>query len=96
MEIAVGSGADDYADVGDTWSITAPPEKLQPVLDALEAAKIAVKESSIGFVPKNKKLVSGRDAELLLNLVEILDDHEDVAHVYADFDISDEELAKLS
>ncbi|HSO38136.1 MAG TPA: YebC/PmpR family DNA-binding transcriptional regulator [Labilithrix sp.] len=96
MEIAVGSGAEDYADDGDTWTVTAAPEKLQTVLDALEAAKLAVKESSLAFVPKTKKLVSGRDAELLLNLVEILDDHEDVAHVYADFDISDEELAKIT
>ncbi|CAN5878492.1 YebC/PmpR family DNA-binding transcriptional regulator [soil metagenome] len=96
MEIAVGSGAEDYADDGETWTVTAAPEKLQPVLDALEAAKLAVKESSLAFVPKTKKLVSGRDAELLLNLVDILDDHEDVAHVYADFDISDEELAKIT
>ncbi len=96
MEIAVGSGAEDYSDDGETWSVTASPDKLQPVLDALEAAKIAVKESSIGFVPKTKKLVGGRDAELLINLVDILDDHEDVAHVYADFDLSDEELAKIS
>jgi YebC/PmpR family DNA-binding regulatory protein len=96
MEVAVGNGAEDYADDGETWSVTAPPDALQKVLDALEAAKVAVKESSLAFVPKNKKLVSGRDAELLINLVEILDDHEDVAHVYADFDISDEELAKIT
>jgi YebC/PmpR family DNA-binding regulatory protein len=96
MDIAVGNGADDYSDEGETWSITAPPDKLQPVLDAFEAAKIAVKGSSLAFIPKNKKLVSGRDAELLMQLVDVLDDHEDVAHVYADFDISDEELAKIS
>ena len=96
MDIAVGNGAEDYSDEGETWSITAPPDKLQPVLDAFEAAKIAVKASSLAFIPKNKKLVSGRDAELLMQLVDILDDHEDVANVYADFDISDEELAKIS
>ena len=96
MEIAVGSGAEDYGDDGETWSVTAPPEALVAVLDALEAAKIAVKGSQLGFIPKNKKLVSGRDAEVLLHLVDVLDDHEDVAHVYADFDISDEELAKIT
>lgn len=96
MELAVGSGAEDYSDDGETWTVTAPPEALQTVLDALEAAKIAVKESTLAFVPKTKKLVSGRDAEVLMNLVEVLDDHDDVAHVYADFDISDEELAKIS
>jgi YebC/PmpR family DNA-binding regulatory protein len=96
MEIAVGAGAEDYADGGEVWTLTTPPESLQPVLEALEAAKIPVKESQLGFLPKTKKPVSGRDAEVLLNLAEVLDDHDDVQNVYADFDISDEELAKLS
>jgi YebC/PmpR family DNA-binding regulatory protein len=96
MEVAVGSGAEDYADDGETWSVMAPPDKLQAVLDALDGAKIAIKESSLAFIPKTKKLVTGRDAELLLQLAEVLDDHDDVAHVYADFDIEDEELAKLT
>ena len=96
MEIAVGAGAEDYADGGEVWTLTTPPESLHSVLEALEAAKIPVKESQLGFLPKNKKPVSGRDAEVLLNLAEVLDDHDDVQNVYADFDISDEELAKLS
>ena len=96
MEIAIGGGAEDYADDGETWTVTTPAESLQVVLDALEAAKIAVKASQLAFIPKNKKLVTGRDAEVLINLAEILDDHDDVANVYSDFDISDEELAKLT
>jgi YebC/PmpR family DNA-binding regulatory protein len=96
MDVAIGGGAEDYADDGETWSVTAPPDALQTVLDALEAAKVPVKEATLAFVPKTKKLVSGRDAEVLMNLVEVLDDHDDVAHVYADFDISDEELAKIT
>jgi len=96
MEIAIGGGAEDYVDDGETWTVTTPPEALQVVLDALEAAKIPVKASQLAFIPKNKKLVSGRDAEVLINLSEILDDHDDVANVYSDFDISDEELAKLT
>ena len=96
MEVAVGAGAEDYADNGEVWVLTTPPESLQVVLDALEAAKIAVKESQLAFIPKSKKQVAGRDAEVLLNLAEVLDDHDDVQNVYADFDISDDELAKLS
>ena len=91
-----GSGAEDYSDEGEIWSITSPPDALQKVLDALEGAKITVKASQLAFIPKNKKIVSGREAEVLINLAELLDDHDDVAHVYADFDVSDEELAKIS
>lgn len=96
MEIAVGAGADDYADDGEVWTVTTPPEAMLTVLDALEKATIATKESSLAYLPKTRKQVTGRDAEVCLHLAEVLDDHDDVAHVYADFDVSDEELAKLS
>jgi YebC/PmpR family DNA-binding regulatory protein len=96
MEVAASAGAEDYSDEGEVWSLTTPPEALQVVLDALEAAKVAVKASQLAFIPKTKKQVSGRDAEVLINLAEVLDDHDDVQNVYADFDVSDEELAKLS
>ena len=96
MEVAVGAGAEDYSDDGEVWTVITPPDALQVVLDALEAAKVAVKGSQLAFLPKTKKQVAGRDAEVLINLVEILDDHDDVQNVYADFDVSDEELAKLT
>src|SRR5262249_42260513 len=96
MEVAVGAGAEDYSDDGDVWTVTTPPEVLNAVLDALEKASIPTKASQLAYVPKTKKPVSGRDAEVLLNLADVLDDHDDVANVYADFDVSDEELQRLS
>jgi YebC/PmpR family DNA-binding regulatory protein len=95
MEVAVGAGAEDYVDVGEEWSVATPPDALAVVVEALEKASIAGK-GSLAYVPKTKKPLSGRDAEVALNLVEALDDHDDVQNVYADFDISDEDLAKLS
>ena len=95
METAVGAGAEDYSDAGDEWQVTTPADSMNVVLDALEKAKLVVKGSSIVYLPKIKKPIAGRDAEVALNMVEALDDHDDVQNVYADFDISDEELAKL-
>ena len=63
---------------------------------ALEAAKIAVKSSSLAFVPKSKKPVTGRDAEVALNLIDSLEEHDDVQNVYADLDVSDEEMARIA
>lgn len=96
MEVAVGAGAEDYADNGDEWLVTTPPDELDAVVKALEGAGIAVKSSSLAYVPKAKKPISGRDAEVALNLADALDDHDDVQNVYSDFDISDEEMAKLA
>jgi YebC/PmpR family DNA-binding regulatory protein len=96
MDVAVGAGADDYSDSGDEWLVTTPPDGLDVVLKALEAAGVAVKGSGLGFLPKNKKPISGRDAEVCLNLAEAIDDHDDVQNVYSDFDISDEEMRKIA
>lgn len=94
MDIAVGAGADDYTDAGETWTVTTPPDQLNTILEALEKASITVKESTLSFFPKATKPVTGDDAAKLLRLVDMLDDHDDVANVYADFDVSDEDMAK--
>ncbi|MBK6698169.1 MAG: YebC/PmpR family DNA-binding transcriptional regulator [Myxococcales bacterium] len=96
MDSAVGAGAEDYTDIGDDWLVTTPPDALTIILDALEAAKIATKTSALGYVPKTKKPLEGRDAEVALQLADVLDDHDDVQNVYGDFDISDAEMERIS
>ena len=53
-----------------------------------QANPLDVFSSKAAFVPKNKKTVTERDAEVCLNLVEALDDHDDVQNVFSDFDIN--------
>jgi YebC/PmpR family DNA-binding regulatory protein len=96
MEVAVGGGADDYADDGDVWTVLSAPEALDRVTVALEKEKIAVKSSRLGFLPKNKKEVRGRDAEVCLNLADALDEHDDVQNVYSDFDVPEDELTRIA
>jgi YebC/PmpR family DNA-binding regulatory protein len=96
MEAALNAGAEDYRDEGDVWTVYMPPEQLYAVVAALEAAKLPLQESKVAYVPKNKKAVSGREAEVCLNMVEALDDHDDVQNVFADFDISDDELQRIT
>src|SRR3954467_11787609 len=96
MEAALEAGAEDYRDEGGVWAVYTPPNDVEKVTAALEAAKLPISSSKAGFVPKNKKMVTERDAEVCLNLVEALDDHDDVQNVFSDFDISEEELSKLT
>lgn len=95
MEAAVEAGADDYRDEGDVWMVYTPKEQLYEVVAALEKSGLSLGESKIAYVPKNKKDVVGRDAEVCLNLVDALDEHDDVQGVFSDFDVSDEELARI-
>jgi YebC/PmpR family DNA-binding regulatory protein len=95
MEVGVGAGAEDYQDAGDDWQLTTPADILNVVLDALEKAHIKAKSGSLAYLPKTKKPLAGRDAEVALNLVDVLDDHDDVQNVFADFDVSDDELERI-
>jgi YebC/PmpR family DNA-binding regulatory protein len=96
MDAAVGAGADDYRDEGEVWVVYTPIDQFHQVTTALEQAKLPIQESKISYVPKVKKTISGREAEVCLNMVENFDDHDDVQNVYADFDVSDEELGRLT
>jgi YebC/PmpR family DNA-binding regulatory protein len=96
MEAAVGAGADDYREEGDVWLVCTPSSDLDRVTATFEQAKLPIQESKLGYLPKVKKTVSGREAEVCLSLFEALDDHDDVQKVFADFDVSDEELSRLA
>ncbi len=95
FEAAAGAGADDIEDLDESWLITTEKADLDAVQKALVSAGIEVAAAELAKLPKNKKVVSGRDAEVLINLVEALEDHDDVQKVYSDFDLSDEAVASL-
>jgi YebC/PmpR family DNA-binding regulatory protein len=96
FEAAVGAGAEDVEDVGDRWMVSTEKTTLEEVRQAVVAAGMQVQSAELSKLPKNKKHVEGRDAELCMNLVEALEDHDDVQKVYADFELSEAELQRLS
>ncbi len=96
MEAVLEAGAEDYRNEGDVWVVYTPVEDLFSVVAGLEAAGLPIQDSRIAYVPKVKKEVSGRDAEVCMNLVDALDDHDDVQNVFSDFDVSDAELSRIS
>jgi YebC/PmpR family DNA-binding regulatory protein len=96
FEVAVGAGAENVEDVGDRWMVTTEKTSLEQVRQALLGAGITAVTAELSQLPKNKKVVEGRDAEVLMNLVESLEDHDDVQKVYSDFELSEAELQRLS
>jgi YebC/PmpR family DNA-binding regulatory protein len=96
FELAVGAGADDVEDVGDAWQVRTEKGALEDVRAAIETAKLAIATAGLAMVPKTKKVVSGRDAEVLVNLYEALDEHDDVQKLFTDFELSEEAAAALS
>jgi YebC/PmpR family DNA-binding regulatory protein len=96
FDVAVGAGAEDVQGDEERWVITTPVETLEAVRSALVAAKLPVSSAELSKLAKTPKVIGGRDAEVGMNLVEALEDHDDVQKVYTDFELSDEALANLS
>jgi YebC/PmpR family DNA-binding regulatory protein len=96
LEIALDAGADDISAEGDVFEITTDPKLLSAVRDALEAADIEVRSAVLTRVPGSTALIDDEgDARKVLSLMEILEDHEDIQNVSANFDIPDAILEKL-
>ncbi|MBS0296698.1 MAG: YebC/PmpR family DNA-binding transcriptional regulator [Proteobacteria bacterium] len=97
MEAAIEAGAQDVeSDPEEGHTIFTAFEDLNEVAEALEKALGAPKSTSIVWRPKSLTPVSGDAAGTLMKLMDVLDDDDDVQNVYANFEISDEDMAKLT
>lgn len=96
MEIALEAGAEDVQDMDDSWEITTSVNDFETVREAFEAKGIAVANSEISRIPQTTVNLAGKEAEQMIRLMDSLEDHDDVQNVYANFDISAEEMERLS
>jgi transcriptional/translational regulatory protein YebC/TACO1 len=96
LEIITEAGADDMNDDGSNWEILSAPENFHNVVEGLKAAQITPAAAEVSMVPQNYVKLSGKQADQMLRLMEELEDHEDVSHVYANFDIEEAELQALT
>ena len=87
---------DDVRNDGSHWEVIAPPEQHEAILEALQQAGIETDSAEIAMVPQNLVKLEGKNAAGMLKLSEVLEDHDDVQHVYSNFDIDEEELERLS
>ncbi|MHC4265196.1 MAG: YebC/PmpR family DNA-binding transcriptional regulator [Planctomycetota bacterium] len=97
MEIALSSGADDMENTGHVYEIMCEPGAFEGLKNALESQEIATEVAEISMVPQNHVSIGDENtARKILALMEEFDDHDDVQNVYANFDIPDEVVSKVS
>jgi YebC/PmpR family DNA-binding regulatory protein len=90
MLVSLEAGAEDITDAGDHWQVTTPPSEISTVRAALEAADIPFESAEVTLLPTTTvPLGNESDAKKVLHLVDLLEDHDDVQNVYANFDIPD-------
>jgi len=92
MELTLEAGADDIKAEGEVFEIYTAPNVYDSVVAALKAAGIEPEEAQIGKYADNSIPLEGHRAQAMLKLMEMLEENEDVQDVWANFDISDEEL----
>lgn len=95
LDAALEAGAEDIETEGDTYEVTTAWNDVMDVKDTLEAGGIAVASAEITMLPKSTLQVDTKTAEAILRLMDALEDQDDVQHVYSNFDIPDEVMAKM-
>ena len=95
MEAAIEAGAEDVESDEEAHVIFTAFEDLGAVIEALEKALGPAKSTAIVWRPKSLTPVGGDDVATLMKLLDALDDDDDVQNVFGNYEISDEDLAKL-
>ncbi|OQY28512.1 MAG: YebC/PmpR family DNA-binding transcriptional regulator [Candidatus Cloacimonetes bacterium 4572_55] len=88
--------AEDVKDEGESFVVITGVENFEEIKKALEKNGIKYSESALEMIPKTMTQISGKHASSLIKLLERLEDHEDVQHIFSNFDMSEEELAALT
>jgi YebC/PmpR family DNA-binding regulatory protein len=96
LPIILDAGADDMKVEGEDYSIICTPDNFEAVKQAITAKSIKIESAEILLIADNTIKVEGKDAENLLKLMELLEEHDDVQKVHANFDIDDKELTRIN
>ena len=96
IETVLDAGADDVNTEGETYEILTPPGRLEAVKEALAAKNVPIQSAELTKISSIQVPLTEKDAESVLRLVDALEDHADVQKVYANFNVPDEVLTRLS
>lgn len=96
LTVALEAGAEDVKSDATSYQIITRPDDYQAVKKQLEEKKIDFSHAEMTRMPQTTVPLSERDAEKILKLIETLEEHEDVQNVYANYDIPDEIMEKVS
>jgi len=96
LDLITEAGADDMSEDDNNWEIVSTPAAFPQVVERLKAAQITPAVAEVSMIPDNHVKLTGKEASQMMRLMEELEEHEDVQHVYANFDIEESELHALT
>jgi len=92
MGAVLEAGADDLQDDEDNWEVLSTPDVFPAVRDAVKQLGVEPASAEVSMIPQNYVKLEGKPASQMIKLMEALDDHDDVQHVWSNFDISEKEI----
>jgi YebC/PmpR family DNA-binding regulatory protein len=96
MSLVLEAGGEDLKDDGETWEIITDPSAFEPVVEAVKKANITPSSAEVAMVPQSYIKLEGQNAGTMVRLLEALEEHDDVQHVYSNFDIDIKQLEAVA
>jgi YebC/PmpR family DNA-binding regulatory protein len=95
LDAAIEAGADDVVSSEAGHEVYASQDSFREVAKALEAKFGEPRKAALTWKPQNTVAVDDETGEKLLKLIDMLNEHDDVQNVFANFEVSDALVAKM-
>ena len=92
LNVVLEAGGDDLRDDEDSWEIITQPAAFETVRDAVKSLGIEPSSAEVAMLPQNYVKLEGKEASQMVRLMEALEEHDDVQHVWSNFDIEEKEI----
>lgn len=88
---AIDAGALDVREEDDSFEIYTEPDALEQITEKMTAEGIKVSDAEVTKIPQTTVLLEGNQQDQMLKLIDLLEEHDDVQEVFANFELADEE-----
>ena len=96
MNLVLENGGEDLRDDGESWEVFTAPASYEQVLEAIRKTGITPQMAEISMIPQNYIKLEGQQAGTMIRLMEALEEHDDVQHVYSNFDVDQKQLEEVA
>jgi YebC/PmpR family DNA-binding regulatory protein len=95
-DLVLESGGEDLRDDGENWEVITDPNAFEAVKEALEKNNIKAEHAEVGMFPQNYVKLESQAAKTMIRLLEALEEHDDVQHVWSNFDMDTKALEEVA
>ncbi len=96
IDLALEAGAEDVKEEETEFEVVTAPSDFETVKKAIDDAGFPYTLAEVTKIPKNTVKIEGKKAQQMINLMQAIEDHDDVSHVYSNFDIADDVMEAMS